>query len=993
MHLTGFVGREAELSALSQSLKSTRLLTLTGAGGSGKTRLAREAAARETSQLGTSQLGTSQLGTSERGTARHGATQPPPQVVWVDLAPISESVLVAPHIAATLGIPEHAQLTMEQRLVAGIGERELLLVLDNCEHVVEACAQITFALLRGCRRLRILATSREALGVLGETAWLVPRLDEHEAIALFAERATAVQPTFTLAEGNREAVRQICQRLDGIPLAIELAAARVRVLSPAQIQARLDDVFSLLTVNSRTALPRHRTLRSTMDWSFGLLSGREQSLLRRLSAFAGSFSLEAAESVCADDRESAQHEAWLEPHDVLDGVAALVDKSLVAMEVDEFAARYRLLETVRQYALEYLNSSGELELLRARHARYYLAFAESVAPRLVGGEHEVGLLARVTREHDNLRAASQWAMERPERAEDALRFADALFWYWYGSGYWLRTGQFNEARTYLDRAIEAGRSAPAALLGRALLARGLNALAQGDWEVALGAFQESLALIRPAGDRAALAVVLSKLGAAHLMRGESATAQRLLEEAHAVSQELTPAMVHAFVLFWFGWLRLTQGALPQVFELHEEALRVGRALAHHRTIRAHQASLIARAYLMRGELVMAAQALREAWTLHRAIGDGWGLSVDLEGVIRLLAARGDLSEATRVIGVTDALRHRIGVAMLTTDIKEHAAIAGAARGLLGTSYVSLHTAGAELDNDAVGALVNSITAVPDLEATHGVSTRGGLGAPLNDVPDDARAKPFAPLEVRALGPLQVLVNNVAVESGAWGSSRPRELLVYLLLHPDGATKEQVGLALWPDASTAQLRNSFHVTMYRLRKALGESADDWVVLANDRYTVNPARLAGFDVARFEHEAARARLALDERADGADQQMERVLTLYRGDFLDGEPVGDWPRAHRARLQRTYVESLTALGRAHEQAQRDERAVDAYARALTREPLDEHVTGALMRAYARRGEHAQALRVFQRFAERLRHDLRVEPAEQTSALAERIRAGGTE
>ncbi len=323
IHLTGFIGRARELDQLSHLLHGTRLLTLTGAGGSGKTRLAREAA--------------------------HEAASRFSRVAWIDLAPVTDGALVAQQVAKTLGVTEHARVPTVSRVIDAIADDLLLLVLDNCEHLVEATARLTDDLLRGCRGLTVLATSREALGVIGETAWLVPRLEESEAVLLFAERARAAMPSFAVTDGNRAAVQQICTRLDGIPLAIELAAARVRVLSPKQIAARLDDAFSLLTVSSRIALPRHRTLRSTMEWSHALLSVREQVLLRRLAVFAGSFALEAAESVCADAAVAdaavaetavaetavatpAEADARLEAHDVLDGVAALVDKSLVVME-------------------------------------------------------------------------------------------------------------------------------------------------------------------------------------------------------------------------------------------------------------------------------------------------------------------------------------------------------------------------------------------------------------------------------------------------------------------------------------------------------------------------------------------------------------------------------------------------------------------------------------------------------------------------------------
>src|SRR5688572_30547442 len=372
VHLTRFIGRDRELADLTRLVDTTRLVTLTGAGGSGKTRLARETAL----QLA-------------EGFAR---------VAWVDLAPLTDGQLLAQHIGMAMHVPERIGATPLDLLLGTIGSDRMLLVLDNCEHLVDAAAGIAESLLRACQGLTILATSRAALGVASETAWLVPPLACTEAVQLFVDRAQSTLPSFARTDGNAASLSEICRRLDGIPLAIELAAARVRVLSPEQIARRLDDAFRLLTGGSRTAMPRHRTLRATMEWSFGLLVEREQMLLRRLAAFAGSFTLDAAETVCAGGP--------LEADDILDGVAALVDKSLVVMEAGDGVARYRLLETVRQYGLERLTEAGERDALERRHAEHFLRIVEAAAPNLVGGSNAPGILAALIAEQDNLRTAS-----------------------------------------------------------------------------------------------------------------------------------------------------------------------------------------------------------------------------------------------------------------------------------------------------------------------------------------------------------------------------------------------------------------------------------------------------------------------------------------------------------------------------------------------------------------------------------------------------------
>src|SRR6185503_10557791 len=399
---------DRELEDLVRLVGGTRLLTLTGAGGSGKTRLARETAAR--------------------------LAQDFTRVAWADLAPLSETDLIAQAVAEALHIPERAGASPRELVVGSICSERTLLVLDNCEHLVDGCAELTAALLRACPRLTILATSREALGVDSETAWLVPPLARSEAVQLFVERAQATLPTFTAAAAQADAIAEICRRLDGIPLAIELAAARIRVLTPEQIAQRLDDAFRLLTGGSRTSLPRHRTLRATMEWSFGLLGAREQVLLRRLAVFAGSFTLDAAEAVCAGEP--------LEAEDILDGVSALVDRSLVVMEPGEGVARYRMLETVRQYGIERLTEAAERDAVEERHAVFFLALIEAAAPHLFGGEAEPGLLARLGADNDNLRAATAWSIRDESRTSIALRFAASLFWYWYGSTMGFGAGHF-----------------------------------------------------------------------------------------------------------------------------------------------------------------------------------------------------------------------------------------------------------------------------------------------------------------------------------------------------------------------------------------------------------------------------------------------------------------------------------------------------------------------------------------------------------------------
>ncbi|HET7459501.1 MAG TPA: BTAD domain-containing putative transcriptional regulator [Gemmatimonadaceae bacterium] len=944
VHLTRFVGRDRELNDLARLVAAVRMLTLTGAGGSGKTRLAAETALRVAPRFA--------------------------RVAWVDLAPLADATLLIQQVAAALHVPERAEVSPLQGLVAAIGGDRVLVVLDNCEHIVDACAELAESLLRACPRLTLLATSREALGVPSEMAWLVPPLVSDEAVQLFVERAQATLPGFGLTTGNAAALVEICRRLDGIPLAIELAAARVRVLSPEQIARRLDDAFRLLTAGSRTALPRHRTLRATMEWSFGLLGAREQVLLRRLAVFAGSFTLDAAEAVCVG--------APLEAEDILDGVSALVDKSLVLMEPGDGEARYRLLETVRQYGVERLTEAGELQAAERRHGEHFLSLVETTAPTIVGGESAPGVLARLVAEHDNLRAAAAWSVADPSRAELGLRFAGGMYWFWY------LTGQFREARQHVDRALAVAADAPAdpRFLGGALVASGLTAFTQGDYARSCAQFERAVPLLRAASDAPATGAALAKYGAARLFRGDVDGAIATLDEALEFTRgwpENDIAVI--FAKFWRGWAAYVRGDYDLAYELVNFDVTVGRRYRLPTTL-AHALGLIARIELARGNVDECCAHVLEALELEVANKDAWGVGLAVDVVALAAARRNRCEDALRLLAGVEAHRYRLAVALPGLAPAEREQLITTLRATLGDRYDPLWAEGlalstAEIVNVALGEAARHTT-------EHRVAMTGEHPAAPATI---AAGRPK--VRVLALGPLQVFVGGRQVESAAWGSARPRELLVYLLMHPEGRTKEQAGLAFWPDASPAQLRNSFHVTLHRLRKALGDP--DLVTLVNDRYRVDPALVEEFDVDEFEREVAAARRALKRQEEGATAKLEQALTRFRGDLLDGEPVGDWHLEHRDRLQRTYVDALMELGARLAKEDRPAKAAEAYRRVLARDELHEEALQALMRCHAGLGERSQAMRVYRRFADRMREELEAEPDGETTRLFERLQQGG--
>jgi predicted ATPase/class 3 adenylate cyclase len=481
--VTSFIGREAQVAEVKALLTKTRLLTLTGAGGSGKSRLSLQVAADLLDGEGDG--------------------------VWlVELASLSDPTLVPQAVATVLGVKEAAGKSIQQSLVEWLRPKRLLLIFDNCEHLVAACASLAADILRHCPDVRIMASSREPLSVTGEQTYRVPSLSlpdpkkaqtaeslsQYEAVRLFIERAQAVQPTFSVTDANAPAVAQVCFHLDGIPLAIELAAARIRSLSAEEINRRLDQRFRLLTGGSRDTLPRQQTLRALIDWSYDLLTEPEKALLRRLSVFAGGWTLSAAEVVCAGEP--------VEDFDVLDLLTALVDKSLVIYEGDAAGGgRSRLLETVRQYAGDRLQEGGDVEARQERAAAWFLALAEEAEPQLTGPEQGVWLL-RLDTEHDNLRASLSWYEKSAAGGEAGIRLAGALWRLWWTYGH------FSEGRQWLGKALgkTSGQEEAAgfgALTARSKALNGAGNLAefQGDYVEARALHEESLAIKRQLGDQ------------------------------------------------------------------------------------------------------------------------------------------------------------------------------------------------------------------------------------------------------------------------------------------------------------------------------------------------------------------------------------------------------------------------------------------------------------------------------------------------------------
>ena len=589
--VTSFIGRERELAEIAKSLDTTRLLTLLGMGGIGKTRLSLQVAADVMDDY--------------------------PDGVWfVELAAVADAQLVPQAVASVLGVKEDAGHPVIEALKKHVKDRRLLLILDNCEHLVEACADLAKQLLQSGPQLKILASSREHLHVAGETTYPVPALavpdpstvitpevlTQYESVRLLVDRAIAALPAFQVTGKNAGAISEICRRLDGIPLAIELAAARVRALSVENIAARLNDRFRLLTGGSRTALPRQQTLRALIDWSYDLLTEHERTLFRRLAVFAGGWTVEAAEAVGAGGE--------IKQTDVVDLLTQLVERSLAVLESE--GGRYRLLETVRQYAQQRLNDSGEEEQTRAHHLAFYVGLAEKARPELVG-PHQGAWLARLDLERENLLTAHAWCDKTEKGAELGLRLVHAVKPYWLNRGLlglghrvtmealtragaqehslarWggladagqltFFMGHYAEARKYLEESLGIARAiGDTRSVAAVLQPLGMACLGQGDVPTARGHLQEALTLARELGNKRELAAAINALAQLHRMEGELDAAEPLYEQFLTLARDLRDREIIAIGLLNLAMVSIGRGAGERAREMLLEVLSIAEEI-------------------------------------------------------------------------------------------------------------------------------------------------------------------------------------------------------------------------------------------------------------------------------------------------------------------------------------------------------------------------------------------------------------------------------
>lgn len=616
--LTSFIGREHDIQEIKQAILSHRLVTLTGVGGTGKTRLSLQVAIDLSDQF--------------------------PNGVWlVELAGLRDPDLIPQTIRTTLGLAEQPGTTLMALLEDYLRNKKILLILDNCEHLIQECTRVTNTLLNRCPSLTILATSREPLGVAGEFIWHVrsltlpdadplsalEQLSRSESVQLFVERAALAQHHFMITPENAAGIVQICCRLDGIPLAIELAAARVRVLGVDQIAKRLDDRFRLLT-GGPMALERHQTLRAAVDWSYNLLSSDEQRLLPSLSVFTGGWVLEAAEYICSGDNN-------ISAENVIELLTHLVDKSLITFD----GSRYRMLETTRQYAYEKLVQSEQADLLRGRHLAFYVALATQIQPKLRTSDR-VRCLEELQVEADNFRAALEWSLPASDEqsSETSLQLASSLMYFWQGAG------SFQEGRAWLDKALTTG-SATDISRAQALSSAGNLAWFQGDYKAAHAYLEESVSLYRNSdhSDPRGLATALNLL-AITCAADDLSLARTLSDESVALCRSLGPdgQWDLAGALFWNGEIASRQNDLRTASSRSEESLMLFRQLGDI-SEGAGSLYVLAGITLRQGSYIAAREFYQECLRLWQEGRNRWSVALTkrMLGVIDL--ALGNYEEA------------------------------------------------------------------------------------------------------------------------------------------------------------------------------------------------------------------------------------------------------------------------------------------------------------------------------------------------------------
>lgn len=961
VRLSSFIGRAAELAELGDLVASSGLVTLTGPGGAGKTRLALALA--------------QQVEPSYANGVR-----------WLGLAAVSGPVALPAALADALQSPEATDGPLPDAAVRSLSGGRTLLVVDHCEHLLAPVAELVGELAARCPELTVLATSQAPLGIDGEAVFGVPPLASptepaptaaglagNDAVRLFTERARAAWHGFELTDANAADVALICRKLDGLPLAIELAAAWVPALSPGQLAARLDDSLRVLTGGDRDSLPRHRALRAALDWSWALLSEPERQLLARLSVFPAAFTVDAVEAVASD----------LDT-DVLHLLSRLVNRSWVMVQQGD-DVRYRLLHVVRQYGSSKLVDDEPARRL----AEYAVDLVEDAADKLDGPEQQ-DRLATLADEWDTIRTSLRWCSEQGW-AETAMRIAVGVWWACY------LLGRYSDGREWLETALGMPGDVSAGLRARALVAVGTLAHLQGDADEAAARLRAGFSAYREDGDRAGEALELNWLGGVAMRRGDYQEARELGERCvalwRAIGDEakvsraldflclrelLAGELGHAASLArrahgryrrqgdgeGLAWATMLMGAVAHYGDEQAaartflaEAERQSRSGGFTATL-AWTLQLLGRQATRDGELDRSERNLIESLRLHQDAGNRWRAASVIETLAATSVAKGAPEAAARLLTCATAVREQLETPVPAVERADVADTEAAVRAALSRERFA--------QSLAEGRLL-TIGQVCGREEPAAASPHGPITIA------DPRVEP---LRVLALGPAAVYRHEVLLGPSDWGYAKPRELL-YFLLGEQAVRKEQIGAALWPEAAASTLRNSFHTCLHQVRRTLGRS--DRIAFRGGRYAFNRALEYSYDVEQFEAAVA----AADAEPANRLESLTEAVRRYRGDYLADLSGLDWVDTRRQAVRQLFERSLLRLGEQYVAVGQDSAAATLFERAIAHDPLMEPAHRALIACHLRMGDRGGAARRYRDLVEVLADELGVRPSPETTAL----------